>query len=76
MLEPTPFYGGNAEFLDALYEQYLRDPGSVEEPWRSYFAGLGPSPGEPSHAPVRAAIAQRAARVGPAAVSGTADNAR
>jgi len=23
MLEPTPPYGGNAEYLDALYEQYL-----------------------------------------------------
>ena len=29
MLEPTALYGGNADFLDALYEQYLRDPGSV-----------------------------------------------
>ena len=29
MLEPTPLYGGNADFLDALYEQYLRDPASV-----------------------------------------------
>jgi 2-oxoglutarate dehydrogenase complex dehydrogenase (E1) component-like enzyme len=30
MLEPTALYGGNAEFLDSLYEQYLREPASVE----------------------------------------------
>jgi len=75
MLEPTPLDGGNAEFLDALYEQYLRDPGSVAEKWRSYFAQLGAAPGEPAHAPLRAAIAQRAREGGRAAAS-TADNAR
>ena len=41
MLEPTPLYGGNADFLDALYEQYLRDPASVAARWRTYFATLG-----------------------------------
>jgi len=76
MLEATPLYGGNAEFLDALYEQYLRDPDSVEERWRSYFAQLGPRPGEPSHAAVRAGIGQRAVAGRPAAATGTADNAR
>ena len=57
MLEPTPLYGGNAEFLDALYEQYLRDPGSVAERWRDFFAQLGPRSGEPLHAALRAAEA-------------------
>ena len=76
MLEATPLYGGNAEFLDALYEQYLLDPDSVEERWRSYFAQLGPRPGEPSHAAVRAGIGQRAVAGRPAAATGTADNAR
>ena len=42
MLEPTPLYGGNADFLDALYEQYLRDPASVDERWRTYFERLAP----------------------------------
>ena len=60
MLEATPLYGGNAEFLDALYEQYLHDPQSVAEPWRSYFAQLGARSDERSHAGVRTAIAQRA----------------
>ena len=42
MLEPTPLYGGNADFLDALYEQYLRDPASVDERWRELFRRSGP----------------------------------
>jgi 2-oxoglutarate dehydrogenase E1 component len=61
MLEPTPLYGGNADFLDALYEQYLRDPGSVEEPWRGYFAQLAAGTAEQAHGPIREAIAERAA---------------
>ena len=64
MLEPTPLYGGNAEFLDALYERYLRDPASVDERWRSYFAQWAPSPSgqEQAHRPIRDAITARAAR--------------
>jgi 2-oxoglutarate dehydrogenase E1 component len=70
MLEPTPLYGGNAEFLDALYEQYLRDPERVAEPWRRYFAQLAPAAtGEQPHGPIRAGIVQRAAQ-GPGAVAG------
>ncbi len=61
MLEPTPLYGGNADFLDSLYEQYLRNPTSVEARWREYFGRLAPDGHpEPSHATVRAEIAERA----------------
>jgi 2-oxoglutarate dehydrogenase E1 component len=61
MLEPTPLYGGNADYLDALYEQFLRDPASVDERWRSYFAQLPAGSGtERPHAPVVAAIVERA----------------
>src|SRR5215469_13455253 len=76
MLEPTLLYGGNAEFLDALYEQYLRDPGSIEPTWRSYFAQLGAPALEHGHAAVRAAIAEGASAARPAAAAGTADTAR
>ena len=62
MLEPTPLYGGNAAFLDALYEQYLLDPASVDERWRKYFAQLAPAGAERAHGPIRAEIARRAAR--------------
>jgi 2-oxoglutarate dehydrogenase E1 component len=61
MLEPTPLFGGNAAFLDALYEQYLRDPASVEEKWRRYFEGLpGPKGAERSQGPIEAELAERA----------------
>jgi 2-oxoglutarate dehydrogenase E1 component len=77
MLEPTPLYGGNADFLDALYEQYLRDPASVEPQWRTYFASLGPpAGGELAHAPVRAAIAERAASGAAAAAPASGADAR
>jgi 2-oxoglutarate dehydrogenase E1 component len=62
MLEPTPLYGGNAEFLDALYELYLRDPASVDERWRTYFAQIAPAGGDRPHGPVRAGIVARAAQ--------------
>ncbi len=61
MLEPTPLYGGNADFLEGLYEQYLRDPGSVDPRWRSYFQRMAPpASGERPHGPVQAGIAERA----------------
>lgn len=33
-------YSGNADFLDSLYEQFLKDPLSVDEKWRSFFESL------------------------------------
>ena len=32
--------GGNANYVEALYEQYLEDPAEVPEQWRSYFQTL------------------------------------
>ena len=74
MLEPTPLYGGNADFLDALYEQYLRDPASVEERWRTYFERLAPpAGGERPHGPVQAEIAARAQQPRAAAAPRSSD---
>src|SRR6185437_7172840 len=67
MLEPTPLFGGNAAFLDALYDQYLRDPARVEAKWRRYFDSL-PGPqgvdkgAERPQGPIEAALAERARR--------------
>ncbi len=33
-------YGANAPFVEGLYEQYLKDPQSVEPRWRGYFDEL------------------------------------
>jgi 2-oxoglutarate dehydrogenase E1 component len=77
MLEPTPLYGGNAEFLDALYEQYLRDPESVAAPWRRYFEQLGPRGAEQPHGPIREALALRASQGrAPSAAAAVAADAR
>ena len=41
-LDVTSFlYGGNGGFIEQLYLAYLRDPQSVDESWRQFFAGLG-----------------------------------
>ncbi|MGD0504756.1 MAG: 2-oxoglutarate dehydrogenase E1 component [Steroidobacteraceae bacterium] len=36
----TALYGGNADFVEDLYEQFLQDPAAVEPGWARYFAGL------------------------------------
>ncbi len=61
MLQPTPLFGGNAAFLETLYEQYLCDPASVEERWRNYFEQLpGPTGHEKAQGPIEAELAERA----------------
>ena len=30
----------NAEYVDRLYEQYRREPRSLDETWQAYFAGF------------------------------------
>jgi 2-oxoglutarate dehydrogenase E1 component len=40
--EETSFLAGaNAAFIEAIYEEYLRDPQLVEESWRRFFSNLG-----------------------------------
>lgn len=57
----SALYGGNADYVESLYEQYLADPASVEPHWRGCFAAL-PQPAalEPSHRAIQTAIALRA----------------
>ncbi|MBV8659586.1 MAG: 2-oxoglutarate dehydrogenase E1 component [Burkholderiales bacterium] len=38
-------FGGNAPFIEELYEQYLADPQSVSREWRDYFDRLQQAPG-------------------------------
>ena len=33
-------FGGNAPFVEELYESYLQNPASVDEQWRAYFDNL------------------------------------
>ncbi len=60
-------FGGNAPYVEELYEAYLDNPGSVPENWRAYFDALQNVPAvdgserrDVAHAPVVESFAQRA----------------
>ena len=60
-------FGGNAPYVEELYESYLLDPGSVPDRWRTYFDNLQNVPAadgtlakDVAHAPVVESFAQRA----------------
>ena len=60
-LASSPLYGGNADYVESLYEQYLSDPTSVSAAWREYFARMPqPTGPERSHRAIQDAIAERA----------------
>ncbi len=56
--QSSHLYGGNATFIEDLYENYLSNPDSVPENWRKFFERFQNEPGMPdvSHAPIRAAF--------------------
>ncbi len=58
-LASTPLSGANASYVEALYEQYLRDPASIDAAWRGYFDALPGNRAERPHSPVIAAVAAR-----------------
>jgi 2-oxoglutarate dehydrogenase E1 component len=39
-LATTALYGGNADFIEELYQRYLKEPESVGPDWARYFQGL------------------------------------
>ena len=60
--ENSQISGGNAAFIEDLYEQYLADPARVGTDWKTYFDGLqGRAAGDVPHSAVMARI-QRAAQ--------------
>ena len=72
LLASTPLSGGNAPYVEALYEQFLADPQSVDARWRDYFSKLrNGAAGEQIHSTVIAGVAARATRPRMAAASGT-----
>jgi 2-oxoglutarate dehydrogenase E1 component len=77
-LENSHLFGGNAPFVEELYENYLADAGSVPDEWRAYFDKLQVLPGgsakDMAHAPVIESFAQRAkSGVAPARSTGDLD---
>ena len=59
LISSSQLSGGNAAFVEELYEAYLADPGSISESWRSYFTSFGGAQADVAHAPVLARIAMR-----------------
>src|SRR5215217_5644732 len=60
-------FGGNAPYVEELYEAYLNNPGSVPENWRAYFDQMqhvpavdGSNRSDVVHSSVIASFAERA----------------
>ena len=53
-------YGGNGPYVEALYEQYLRDPGSVAPEWRTYFDRVRGTANDTAHGPILDSLRERA----------------
>src|SRR5579859_5639338 len=56
----TPLSGGNAPYVETLYEQYLQDPASVAPAWQEYFRSLQAGARETARGPVEAELLARA----------------
>ncbi len=63
----TYLFGGNAPYVEEMYENYLTNPGSVPDSWREYFDALqhvpavdGSDAKDVPHLPVVNAFAERA----------------
>ncbi len=60
-------FGGNAPYVEELYEAYLQNPSSVPDNWRAYFDAMqhvaaadGSNARDVAHAPIVASFAERA----------------
>lgn len=67
----TYLFGGNAPYVEEMYENYLANPGSVPDHWREYFDALqnvpavdGSNAKDVPHLPVVNAFAERAKKGG------------
>jgi 2-oxoglutarate dehydrogenase E1 component len=67
----TYLFGGNAPYVEEMYENYLANPGSVPDHWREYFDALqhvpavdGSNAKDVPHLPVVNAFAERAKQGG------------
>ena len=76
----TYLFGGNAPYVEEMYENYLANPGSVPDSWREYFDALqhvpavdGTNAKDVPHLPVINAFAERAKSGGTKVVMASAD---
>src|SRR5438477_543619 len=63
-IDNSYLFGGNAPFIEDLYEKYLSNPQSVPEEWREYFDRMQVLPGSTvkdiARAPVEQSFVERA----------------
>ncbi len=76
----TYLFGGNAPYVEEMYENYLANPGSVPDNWREYFDALqnvpavdGSNAKDVPHLPVVNAFAERAKQGGTRVVVASQD---
>jgi 2-oxoglutarate dehydrogenase E1 component len=76
----TYLFGGNAPYVEELYENYLANPGGVPDNWRDYFDALqnvpavdGSNTKDVPHLPVINAFAERAKHGGTKVVRASVD---
>ena len=76
----TYLFGGNAPYVEEMYENYLANPGSVPDTWREYFDALqhvpaldGSNAKDVPHLPVVNAFAERAKQGGTRVVVASQD---
>ncbi len=75
-------FGGNAPYVEELYESYLHDPASVADHWRDYFDNVKQVPAvdgsertDVAHGPIVASFAERAKQGPIRTISDSADSA-
>jgi len=71
----SPLFGGNAPYIEGLYEQYLEDPASVAPDLRAWFDGIADGGGDLPRGPVEREFAARALRPRTAAAGGAVPDA-
>src|SRR5271154_3222036 len=58
-LATSALSGGNAAFIEDLYEQFLRDPAAVDPTWADYFRRVKGGATEVAHTPIRERLLAR-----------------
>ncbi len=56
----SPLYGSNAPSVEAMYEQYIRNPDAVPDGWRRYFRTLDNGQPQVAHGPIRDRLVEKA----------------
>jgi 2-oxoglutarate dehydrogenase E1 component len=74
-LKSSQLSGGNAVFIEDLYENYLTDPANVPAPWKAYFDSFQ-GQGDVPHSAVLAAVQAQAKQARFATGSGDEEMAR